>query len=394
MSARVTRKRARTEEEESQVVKPEEASANTGTSSTNERTTGISDFGEPSQLKKDEEFWFDDGTVILHAGDVEFRVYRGLLESHSTVLAELFAQPHSTRAVSFGGKYSLPCPIVKLSDTPYDVRHVLRCCIPRDSGRYVWHEGGCAFVDTTSSPFKIDSVAPSFDLVSAAIRSGHKYKFNDMYQKGLSLLKRHYSDSFDVWDSTTSWSPSGWLDAQAIGVINLARLTGELSLLPVAFMVCVLNLDADLVRGFMHEDGSQEHLTLDDIGLCFHARNRLREASVAALFRVLSAATAVPGCKVSSQCSKVLRNAFRGKKAEENVGHLTTGDVFLYTASTYFGNGEDGTTLCQACSDVLKEQDLKENRIMWDRLPELLGIEVPGWGKSAAAPAPAPAPAT
>ena len=85
MSARVTRKRARTEEEESQVVKPEEASANTGTSSTNERTTGISDFGEPSQLKKDEEFWFDDGTVILHAGDVEFRVYRGLLESHSTV---------------------------------------------------------------------------------------------------------------------------------------------------------------------------------------------------------------------------------------------------------------------------------------------------------------------
>ncbi|KAM5543849.1 hypothetical protein V8D89_002466 [Ganoderma adspersum] len=368
MSARATRKRARTDSgEESQ----DESSANSRTS-THERTA--SDSGEASQLEKDEEFWFNDGTVILHAGDIEFRVYRGLLERQSTVFAELFAQPHSKRSVSFGGQHHLPCPVVKLSDSAHDVRHVLRCCIPTDSG----------------SPF--NAVTPSFDLVSAAVRLGHKYIINNMYEKGLSLLKCHYPDNFGAWDSLTSWSPRGWDDAQAIGVINLARLTGELSLLPAAFVVCVVRLDADLVHGFAREDGSQEHLTLDDIGLCFRARNRLREASVVAVFRVLSATSAAPTCKAPPQCSEVFKNVFRDQKIEAHVKQLITGDVVLYTTTNYFKNGDNSFSLCQACLDAVDERDRKENQALWDRLPELLGIDVPGWIKLAPgnlAPAPA-----
>ncbi|KAI1792218.1 hypothetical protein LXA43DRAFT_887864 [Ganoderma leucocontextum] len=346
MSARLTRKRARTDpEEDPQDAKPDESSLNPGTLADSE--ANVSDPAEEAtQLKKDPEFWFDDGTVILHAGDVEFRVYRGLLESHSTVFTELFAQSQSKRTVSFDGQHNIPCPVVNLSDSAHDLRHVLRCCMPRHSG----------------SPFT--TATPSFDLVSAAIRLGHKYKINDMYQKGLTLLKGHYSHKFEIWDSVPSWSPSGWEDAQAIGVINLARLTGELSLLPVAFMVCIVRLDENLVRGFTREDGSQEHLTLDDIGLCFQARIRLREASVAALFRVLSTTSAAPNCRAPPQCSKMMKNAFRGKRLEANVKHLITGDVLLWTTLYYFKDEDDEFTLCQACLDAVHERDRKENRAL------------------------------
>ena len=134
MSTRTTRKRARTDaDEDSADMKPDPS--NPAISADEANATGLA--GVPIPLKKDEEFWFEDGTVILHAGDVEFRVYGGLLESHSTVFKELFAQSHPTRAVSIAGRTDFLCPVIKLSDSPHDLRHVLRSCMPKQSGRSV-----------------------------------------------------------------------------------------------------------------------------------------------------------------------------------------------------------------------------------------------------------------
>lgn len=185
-----------------------------------------------------------------------------------------------------------------------------------------------------------------------------------------------------------SWSPPGWEDLQAIGVVNLARSTGELSLLPTALMVCVVQLEANIVHGFAREDGSQERLTPDDFGCCWDAKDRLREASVNAYFRVFTP-TVAPTCKVSSQCAKALKDALLGNKKEEHIRHMMFGDVLL-NSSVYLMT-EDGTsTLCRACEAMVEQRDKKENRTLWHRLPELLGIEVPGWGEPAAAPTPPP----
>ena len=150
MPARVTRKRARTDADGEclQDTKPD-TSANPGTESAHE--ADVLNLGQGGKLKKDEEFWFHDGTVVLHAGDVELRVYRGLLESHSTVLAELFAQPHSKRHISADGQHSVPCPVIKLSDSAHDLRDVLRCYMPRHSRRYLQHTRDFAFILTSSA---------------------------------------------------------------------------------------------------------------------------------------------------------------------------------------------------------------------------------------------------
>ena len=222
-------------------------------------------------------------------------------------------------------------------------------------------------------------------MVSATIRLGQKYKITDMYQKALAFLKGHFTDDLDSWMAAGYWCPPHWDEVQAIGVINLARLTGESSLLPTAFMACALVPHANPVRGFTREDGSHESLTLDDLSLCFEAKGRLREAGIAALYRALEP-TVSPTCKVSSQCTKAFKMTFRGSKIEANVNHMMTRDVLLCTASNYFrinGDDDDKYTICKACLAMLNERDKKENRALWDHLPELLGIDIPGWKKAA-----------
>ena len=44
----------------------------------------------------------------------------------------------------------------------------------------------------------------------------------------------------------------------------------------------------------------------------------------------------------------------------------------------------EGAALCQACRAVMDGRWVKEQVEMWNALPEVFGIEVPGWGEPAA----------
>lgn len=110
MSSRVTRKRARTDASETRSV------AN-----------------DPSR-QHDEEFWYDDGTIILIAGNVEFRVYKGILAEHSPVFSDMFSLPQPPQGAVTPG--DPPCPVVHVSDSPEDLRHVLRVYMPKSDPRY------------------------------------------------------------------------------------------------------------------------------------------------------------------------------------------------------------------------------------------------------------------
>ena len=59
--------------------------------------------GEAEEIRqRDHEFWYDDGTVILIARNVEFRIYKGLLSDHSSVFRDMFSLPQPS--IPQGGK--------------------------------------------------------------------------------------------------------------------------------------------------------------------------------------------------------------------------------------------------------------------------------------------------
>ncbi len=84
-------------------------------------------------LQPHSEFWIEDGNLILVARDVAFRVYRGLLAKQSTVLGEMAAKSsEDVYEAIFDG-----CPIVRLSDSPQDLTHLLRILLPKSHRRQV-----------------------------------------------------------------------------------------------------------------------------------------------------------------------------------------------------------------------------------------------------------------
>lgn len=92
-----------------------------------------------SQLYKrprDGEFWFEDGNTTLVARDVEFRVYKGLLACRSPVLKHMLS-PAASESQAQVMQNEYVCSVIHLTDSPEDLRHLLRMYMPTDNDGYV-----------------------------------------------------------------------------------------------------------------------------------------------------------------------------------------------------------------------------------------------------------------
>ena len=88
---------------------------------------------EPKSLEgasRDEELWLDDGNIVLVAGDTMFKVYRGLLAAQSPIFGDVFAVASSSRGAHFDN-----VPTVRLTDSPEDLKHLLRALVPTTQRR-------------------------------------------------------------------------------------------------------------------------------------------------------------------------------------------------------------------------------------------------------------------
>ncbi len=72
-------------------------------------------------MKKDDEFWFEDGNLIIVAQDVEFCVYKGPLVKHSPVFRDMLTLPQPAESSELGHR-----PVVPVPENPTSFRHFLR----------------------------------------------------------------------------------------------------------------------------------------------------------------------------------------------------------------------------------------------------------------------------
>lgn len=106
----------------------------------------------PTPTKRDDDFWFEDGNIVLIARNIEFRVYKGILAKHSPVFHDMFSLPPPAAPES-SGNTAVPigtCTVVHLSDSPEDLRHVLRVCMPETNLRQVAHLPAYARIRSSS----------------------------------------------------------------------------------------------------------------------------------------------------------------------------------------------------------------------------------------------------
>ncbi|KAI0752027.1 hypothetical protein C8Q74DRAFT_348706 [Fomes fomentarius] len=308
--------------------------------------------------RRDEELWFEDGSLILVARDIEFRVYKGPLVAQSGFFKDMLSlpQPGDSSSTPSNDSSSPSCATIHLSDSPEDLRHFLR----------VFVEGTLRF-------------EPTFNEISAYIRLGHKYQCEKLTQQCLAYLRKYYTDDYDLWFQVHWLDPPSFLAIHRIGILNLARLTGADYLLPGVLMCCCM-LGPEISQGFEREDGTWETLSIEDLTLCFIARARLLEATFVAAHRVFRP-TVADGCTNPERCTSALQYLLSEMVANESVMQDVRELRFDYSKSGYANETEQGRALCSKCYPLVVSsgRPAEEHRAIFKRLPEIMGVTVEGW---------------
>ncbi|KAL1938264.1 hypothetical protein VTO73DRAFT_11715 [Trametes versicolor] len=286
----------------------------------------------PTPIKRDDDFWFEDGNIVLIARNIEFRVYKGILAKHSPVFHDMFSLPSPVAPETFWDTAGTieTCPVVHLSDSPEDFRHVLRVCMPETNLRQVGHP---------YSSFASDGELSS-SMISGALavaRMAHKYQMHDMLALVVKYLKRAFPDKFhEQVAKPLACIPSPYGGSLAVGAVNLARL-----------------IDEPLV----HEDGSVEHLALEDLGRCLDARGCLTQKILVLATRIFALSVSQE-CIAAERCREVLEMMLLGVGQDPDM--FAEADVISPWMDAY--EYSYLPLCCESCQLMLRERDKKERR--------------------------------
>ncbi|KAI0370990.1 hypothetical protein BV20DRAFT_966098 [Pilatotrama ljubarskyi] len=320
------------------------------------------DAGPPSP-QPDENFWLEDGNLTLIAGNVEFKVYKGPLVANSPVFRDMLSLPQPDKTDgAFGSPGISRCTcgyapaLVHVSDSPEDLRHLLRVLVPGKTPRVAPED-------------------PTYNAVSACVRLGHKYEVDHVVQRSLDYLKKHFVESFETWPRIDPPRPPAFQGIHCIGVVNIARMTNTDVLLPAALMGCCMLDGAELVNGLTREDGTVEKLSMEDLGRCFIGRANLMQANTLATLNLFNQ-TLSEGCTRRDVCGPVFLRMLDELRNHERV--VCTLDWFKYW-SDYMDGRDDDRRICAPCYKMLQEREKQQHREIWKRLPELMGVTVEGW---------------
>ena len=210
---------------------------------------------------------------------------------------------------------------------------------------------------------------------------------SQLYQQYMAHLKSYFPTSFSEWSRPeVAWPPEDFVYAhRLISVVNIARLTGESSLLPLSLWTCC-RLEENLVTGFKYSDGEREKLSAYDLTICCSARPKLAADSLSNFLRIMAVIPS-PTCKNTGKyeegaCQRMARGMVKRMRSKEVSTRITRSSGPAVTFWSLYKE-EDVVKLCNSCAKALVEKTISVRKEAWNSLPVLLGVKVPDWNMEA-----------
>ncbi|PIL23600.1 hypothetical protein GSI_14913 [Ganoderma sinense ZZ0214-1] len=317
---------------------------------------------ELEDATRDKELWLDDGNIVLVCGGIMFKVYRGLLAAQSPVFGDMF-----TVASSSSGAHLGDVPTVRLTDSPEDLRHLLRALVP----------------STQRSVFKSQFGDFTIHQLSALIRLAHKYQIEDVQKQAVAALRISYPSDFQAWEKRDSQRVIGATSVSSgIEVMSLARLVDEPKMLPSAFYMCTL-AGGLIVDGWRREDGTLQTLDNADLKWVINGYGALRQRANLMLARIFDISHTLGGVQSPGHCHVALTSAYL---QEARVCKIM-GFKLLHPWKGMIGQWATKYAFCEVCAKVLEERSTVERKALWDALPTMFGLKVEGWAPAPPQPA-------
>ncbi|KAJ6519076.1 hypothetical protein C8R45DRAFT_950166 [Mycena sanguinolenta] len=302
---------------------------------------------ENAPVTRSERWFFDDGNVVLQAGNIQFRVHWSILALHSSVFRDMQGLPQPPDQPTVDG-----CPMVELSDDPDDVEYFLKALyIPM---------------------FHCQQTLP-LAVVSAFIRLGRKYDFKELFDSAVARLTSMCPmtlEEYDVVSESDRLKTIEGYSGLTIDLISLASENNVLSVLPCAYY-CALHLHklGSLFDGIRRGDGTLASLSSLDLRRCVVAREKLfskqfRDGYTLGWLR--KGSDFFNDCTSSVQC--------RGQREALLTAFLEARLVplLLPTAVSRLG-------LCPACTQQATESMAAGRKKMWEEFPGI--FELPPWSE-------------
>ncbi|KAI0776585.1 hypothetical protein BD413DRAFT_602160 [Trametes elegans] len=310
----------------------------------------------PQNVAHDPEFWFEDGSIVLVAYNIGFRVYQRILTEHSPFFRDLFRIPQPDTAMKIEG-----CPVVVLMDPPPQLKHLLRVLYPT-SGNLT---------------FGAPRTQVTMDAVASVARLSHKYQIDQLFAQALALFMEQYTDNFDEWIKPNRPLPIAATDLDAISAINIARLTNTPSILPLAFL-SVGRAGSAVLRGCLRDGACAEGLTFEDVARALDGRTAFLELSSKAVARIF--VPEISGyCTEPRRCARIL--ALKAGALEDSLGKVfDVGAACSFVDQFEAPDPDTGLKLCEKCREMLKEREYGEQQDLWNELPQIFDVTVgEGW---------------
>ncbi|KAI0703100.1 hypothetical protein C8Q76DRAFT_753969 [Earliella scabrosa] len=193
----------------------------------------------------------------------------------------------------------------------------------------------------------------------------------------MSVLRAHFTTNHTSWENIKTWLPSGFKRAEVIGVVNLARLTGDISLLPTALWLCCMQ-GATLSKGMTHSDGEQETLSPEDLALCVEGSRKLMHSAFTTVMRSFSP-------PLSESCKSLVGvDSWTCRHID-----LANTTLDMITSTTRQPNPmiTNGPILlrkllpgvCKGCIATIAERQREARHKAWMLLPSHFGLNIQGW---------------
>lgn len=190
----------------------------------------------------------------------------------------------------------------------------------------------------------------------ALVRLAHKYQIDVIERLAIDRLKRVFTNDFDAWNHPDPLRAS-YKAYNAVEMLQLARLTNNPSMLPVAFYACIQHVERAIVDGMAREDGTLVFLDGADAKVCIQAIGELCRRSD----RVCQQTFLAPlsdSCMTPAKCRDIRERVLEKSLWMSDRNPLRPRS-FLF---------------CDACRDAVLERHEAARRELWKDLPQIFHL--------------------
>ncbi|KAJ7611820.1 hypothetical protein FB45DRAFT_1037458 [Roridomyces roridus] len=327
------------------------------------------------------ELWFEDGNIIIEAGNIQFRVHRGILAACSAVFKDMLSFPQPVDAELVEG-----CPVVHLTDAPAEVTVFLKAI----------------FLPDYFMPFPART---KYSIVQGCLRLSHKYGVEHLRLRALVHFSSRFRTTLSQWDKAEypydadpldsasrpqsdiiSWD--AWLSQEVSTMFSCIQLAREVDapwVLPVAFHVLSGCLAWDktmsvteVLRGTTFNRVSTSLSPQDQESfLPGHIRQiRNHTASILGFF---SDPVEILDCRLPLECLRGRLSAVKtmqGAILSDHSEHLSM-PLKIWEESEFGSQHWDYSDICPSCLEWLQRQHQAVREKFWDDLPNMYGL--PPW---------------